>query len=174
MGDEIDRVVAGHVLFLQEIGRVQFAFGKDRHQHIGARDLVPAGALHMNGSALDDALEGGGGDRFGAFDIGDEGGQVIVDEFVERLAKLVEIDVAGLHDARGVGFVEKREQEVLERGKLVPAGVGQSQRAVDRLFKGRRKRGHVLAPSYYAAGAALCGSATVGGRGPGPPQGGSM
>eukprot|EP00043_Microstomoeca_roanoka_P023687 m.259125 g.259125 ORF g.259125 m.259125 type:complete len:631 (-) comp34017_c0_seq1:207-2099(-) len=174
MGDEVDRVVAGHVLLLQEIGGVRFALGKDRHQHVGAGNFVAARALNMDRRALDHALEGGGGHRFGAFDIGDQRGKVVIDEIVERLAQLVDIDVTGLHDAGGFGFVDQREQQMLERGKLVPAGIGQGQRAVDRLFEGRGKRGHGLAPSACAA----CEpQGRIGGgmpAGSGPPQGGSM
>src|SRR5476649_168247 len=36
VADIIDGVVTRHVLFLQEIGGVALALGKDRHQHVGA------------------------------------------------------------------------------------------------------------------------------------------
>ena len=71
MGDVVDRIIARHVLFLQEIGGVGFAFGKDRDQHIGTGHFGAARGLHMDRGALDDALESGGRHRFGAFDIGD-------------------------------------------------------------------------------------------------------
>ena len=61
MADIIDRVVAGHVLLLQEISGVAFALGKDRDQHIGAGHLLAAGRLHMDHGALNDALETGRG-----------------------------------------------------------------------------------------------------------------
>ena len=60
MADVIDRVVARHVLLLQEIGGMTFALGEDRHQHIGAGHLFAAGGLHVNDRALDHALESGG------------------------------------------------------------------------------------------------------------------
>ena len=60
MGDEIDGVIAGHVLLLQEIGRVAFAFGKYCNQNIGACDFCTTGGLHMNGGPLDHPLKGGG------------------------------------------------------------------------------------------------------------------
>ena len=40
--DEIDGVVARHILFLQEVGGVAFAFGKDCDQHVCARDFGAA------------------------------------------------------------------------------------------------------------------------------------
>jgi hypothetical protein len=61
VADVIDRVVAGHVLLLQEIGRVALALGEDRHQHVGAGDLLAAGGLHVDDGALDHPLEAGGG-----------------------------------------------------------------------------------------------------------------
>ena len=39
MGDEIYCIIAGHVLLLQEIGRIAFAFGKYCNQDIGACNL---------------------------------------------------------------------------------------------------------------------------------------
>jgi hypothetical protein len=80
MGDEVHRVVARHVLLLQEVGRVRFALGEDRDQHVGAGHLGAARGLHVDRGALDHALEGGGRHGLGAFDIGDEGRQIIVDE----------------------------------------------------------------------------------------------
>ena len=43
VADIVDRVIAGHVLLLQEIGGVALALGEDRDQHIGAGDLFAAG-----------------------------------------------------------------------------------------------------------------------------------
>ena len=60
MRDEIHRIIARHILFLQEIGGVAFAFGENGNQNIGARHFGPARRLHMNSRALDHALEGGG------------------------------------------------------------------------------------------------------------------
>ena len=59
MRDIVDRVVAGHVLFLQKVCRVAFTLCKDGDQHVGACDLGPARGLHVDGGTLDDALEGG-------------------------------------------------------------------------------------------------------------------
>ena len=61
VADVIDGVVARHVLLLQEIGGVALALGEDGDQHIGAGDFLAAGRLHVDGGALDDALEAGGG-----------------------------------------------------------------------------------------------------------------
>ena len=42
VADVIDRIVAGHVLLLQEIGGVTLALGEDGDEHIGARHLLTA------------------------------------------------------------------------------------------------------------------------------------
>lgn len=81
MGDEIHRVIAGHILILKEIGGVAFAFCKDRHQDIGTGHFGAAGALDVNGSALDDLLEGRCRHRFGAINIGHQIGEIFVDKF---------------------------------------------------------------------------------------------
>jgi hypothetical protein len=139
VGDIVDGVIARHVLFLQEIGGVGFAFGKDGDKDIGARHFVAARGLDVNRGALDDALESGGRHGFGAFDIGDEGGQVIVDEIDQGLFQRVKVNRARLHHAGGVGFVDEGQQEMFQRGEFVAAGIGQGQRAVDGLLERGRK-----------------------------------
>jgi hypothetical protein len=139
MGDEVHRVIARHVLFLQEIGRVRFPFGEDRDQHVGARHLGPARGLHMDRGALDHALEGRRRHRLGALDIGDQRRQVVVDEIGQGLAQFVQVDRAGPHHARGVRLVDQGKQQVLQRGQFVAAGVGKRQRAVDGLLEGGRE-----------------------------------
>ena len=139
VGDVVDGIIAGHILLLQEIGGVGFAFGKNRDQHVGAGNLSAARGLHMDGRALDHALEGGGRHGLGPLNIGDQGGEIIVDEIGKGFAQDNQIDRAGLHDAGGIGLINQREQKVLKRGEFMFAGVGKGQRAVDGLFEGGRK-----------------------------------
>jgi hypothetical protein len=61
MGDEVDGVVTGHLLLLQEVGGVAFALGEYGHQNIGPGDVVASRRLHVDHRALDDSLETGGG-----------------------------------------------------------------------------------------------------------------
>ena len=42
VSNKVHGVIAGHVLFLQEIGRIAFAFGKNRNKHIGTGHFCPA------------------------------------------------------------------------------------------------------------------------------------
>ena len=104
--DVVHRIIAGHVLLLQEIGGVALALGEDRDEHVGAGHLLAAGRLHVDDGALDDALEAGG--RLGVLAVdADEVGELGVDIFVEVGLQLLEVDVAGAHDGGGVLVVEQ-------------------------------------------------------------------
>ena len=142
VGDEVDRVVAGHVLLLQEVGGVRLALREDRDQHVRARHLGAARGLDVDRGTLDHALERGGRHRLGAFDVGDQGGEVVLDEVLDRLAKVDEVDAAGLHDAGRVRLLDQHEEQMLQGRQLVTAGVGLRQGRMDGLFKGIRERGH--------------------------------
>ena len=135
MGNEVDRVIAGHVHFLQEEGRIRFAFGKDRDQDIGARHFLPARALDMDRGALDHPLEGGGGNGLGSLHVGDEGGQVIFDEIDQQLAQFVQIDIAGAHHLDRIRFLGQGQQQMFQRRKLVSMFVRQRKRLVNGLFQ---------------------------------------
>ena len=139
VADVVDRVVAGHVLLLQEIGGVALALGEDRDEHVRAGHLGAAGALDVDRGALDHALEAGGRRRLGALDVGDQRVELLVEEGDDGLAQLVEIDPAGLHHPGGVGFVDQREKQVLQRGQLVLALVGLREGVVDCGFQGTRE-----------------------------------
>jgi hypothetical protein len=152
MGDEVHRVIAGHVLLLQEIGGIALALGKDRDEDVGPGHFGPARGLHMDRGALDHALERGGGHGFGAVDVGDEGRQIVLDEFFEAVAQLVQIDRTGPHHAGGVRFIDQGKQQMLQRGKLVTTRVCQGQGRMDGLLKGCRKRRHLMCSSDRGLG----------------------
>ena len=80
MRDIVHRIIAGHILILQEVGCVAFSFGENRNQNVGTCHFGAAARLHMDRGALDHALERGGGNSLGSFDVGDQGREVIVDE----------------------------------------------------------------------------------------------
>jgi hypothetical protein len=76
----------------------------------------------MDGGALDDALEAGGGlGVTGAF--GDEAGQVLVEEFGQVALQLVHIHAAGPQHGHRFRVVAEREQQVFEGRVFVPAVV---------------------------------------------------
>ena len=141
VADVIDRVVARHVLLLQEIGGVALALGEDRDQHIGAGHFLAARRLHVDDGALDDALEAGG--RLGVFGpVGDEIVEFGFEISDQTAAQLVQIDVAGPHHRRRILIFDQRKQEMFERGVFVVALIGERQGPVERLFKTARERGH--------------------------------
>ncbi len=134
VADEVDGVEPGHVLELEEIDGVGFTLGEQGDEDVGAGDLVAAGGLDMDGGALDDALEAGGGLGI-AGAVGGEACEVLVEEFAQVRAQLVEIDPAGAQHGGCVGVVGKAEQQMLEGGVFVTAIAGQGQGAVQRLFE---------------------------------------
>ena len=64
VGDVIDDIDAGDVLELQEIHRLALLLAEDRHQHIGPRDFLAPGGLHVKHRSLEHALEPQGGLSF--------------------------------------------------------------------------------------------------------------
>ena len=141
MADVVDRVVAGHVLLLQEIGGVALALGEDRDQHVGAGHFLAAGRLHMDHGALDHALEPGG--RLGILvAVGDQIVELGFDVGDEAALELVEIDIAGAHHRGRVLILDQREQQMFERGVFVVPLVGERERPVERLFEAARKSWH--------------------------------
>ena len=141
MADVIDRVVARHVLLLQEERGMAFAFGENRHQHIGARHLFAARRLDVNHRALHDALESGG--RLGLLaGLDDQVFEFRIDILGQILAQDVEIDAAGAHHRGRVAVVDQRQQEMFQRRIFVPPLVGDGERPVQGLFQCARKRRH--------------------------------
>jgi len=98
----------------------------------------------MDRGTLDHALEGSGGHGFGPFDISDEGGEVVIDEFDKGFAQRVKVDRAGLHHTGGIGFIDQGQQQMFQRRQFVAAGICQRECAMDGCLKGIRKRWHVL------------------------------
>ena len=105
------------------------ALAEEGDQHVGAGDFVAAGALDVDGGALNDSLEPGRGLRV-ARAIGGQAREILVEELAEVLAELVEIDAAGAQHGGGVAIVGQAEQEVFERGVFMPALAGERKGAM--------------------------------------------
>ncbi len=129
VADVVHRVVARHVLLLQEIGGVALALGEDRDQHVGAGHFLATGRLDVNHRALDHALEARG--RLGV--IGAVGHQIFelgLEIIDETGAQLVEIDAAGTHDRRRIRVIDQRQQKVFKRRILMMTLVCNRQRTM--------------------------------------------
>ena len=97
VADVVDRVVAGHVLLLQEICRVRLALGENRDQHIRAGHFLATRRLDMERRALHDALEAVG--RLGfLLAVDNQVFEFRVEIMDDGLAQRVEVDAAGAHD----------------------------------------------------------------------------
>ena len=57
MRQVVDDVQAGDVLLVEEVDGVGVLLAKNRHQHVGAGDLLLARGLHVVDRALQHALE---------------------------------------------------------------------------------------------------------------------
>ena len=68
--------------------------------------------------------------------------ELAVEIGADRLAKLVQVDAAGGHHLGGMGVVDQREQQMLERRIFVPAVAGFGQGGVQGLleFAGERRQ----------------------------------
>jgi hypothetical protein len=64
-----------------------------------------------------------------------QGLEFAVEVEANRLAKLLQIDPAGLHDLGCVDVLDQRQQQVLESRIFVPAAACFRQRGVKRLFE---------------------------------------
>ena len=147
MADVIDRVVARHVLLLQEIGGMALALGENRHQHIGAGYFLAPGGLHVNDRALDHALKACG--RLGILSaIGDQIFEFGFEIRRQAAPQLVEIDIAGAHHRGSVLIVDQRQQQMLKRCVLVMPLVGDCKRAVKRLFETSGESWHSNLPVH--------------------------
>ena len=116
--DVVDDVQARDALLLQEVHRVRVLLAEDRHQHVGAGDLLLARGLHVQDGALDDALEA---ERRLRVDlaVGGDARRLLGDVLRQVLAQLVHVGAAGAqHLGRG-RVVQQREQQVLDGDELV-------------------------------------------------------
>ena len=138
VADVLHRIEAGHLLLLQEVGGVALALGEDGDEHVGAGHLLAAGGLHVHHGAMDDALEAGRRLCLGGV-LGDERAQIVVEIAGDARAQRLQVDRAGAHDRGRIPIVEKRKQQVLERGVLVATLVGGFQCAMQRAFQALRE-----------------------------------
>ena len=98
VADVIDRVVAGHVLLLQEVGGVALALGEDGDEHVGACHLLaPDDCTWITARWMTRWKPASAWPPRGRLD--DEVFQLVVDVVARGLlAQKVEIDRAGAHD----------------------------------------------------------------------------
>ena len=141
MADVIHRVVAGHILLLQEIGGVALTLGKNRHEHVGACDFLPPGRLHMDHRTLDHALKTRRG--LGIFaPVTDEIVELLVNIVAEVLPQQFDIDGTGPQHRRRVVVFGQAQKQVFERRIFMMTLVGDRKSAMQRLFEIAREGRH--------------------------------
>jgi len=96
VADVIHRIIACHLLLLQEEGSVAFTLCKHSDQHIGTCHFFTPGRLHMNYSALNNTLKTCG--WFGFFAVlNNQVGQFVVDVVFQLMLKGVDVHIACTH-----------------------------------------------------------------------------
>jgi hypothetical protein len=109
VADVVDRVIAGHVLLLQEIRGVALTLGENRDENIRARHFFAARRLNMDDRALDDTLEPGR--RLGIVRrLHHQIFEFAVDVLDKIALQLVDVDIARTHHGGRVLIVRQREQ----------------------------------------------------------------
>ena len=110
------------------------ALAKQRHQHVGAGNLVPAGALHVDCSALHHTLEARSRLGLGGA-IRGEAGQIFVEKLGQILAELVEVHATRAQHGGRIAVVSQAEQEMFQSCIFVAAVAGEGERPMQRLFE---------------------------------------
>ena len=116
MRDEIDRIITGHVLLLQEVGSVTFTFREDRDQHIRAGNFVAARALNVKDGALDNTLERSGRLNAAFAFIHCQAGKLFINVSAEVGAEGVNVDLAGAHHFAGMLIFRQRQKQMFQCG----------------------------------------------------------
>ena len=136
--DVVHRVETGHLLLLQEIDRVAFAFREQGDEHICSRHLLPPRRLDVDGRALQHPLEASRRLRI-IGPVRDQVRKLVVEVIRQFGAQAVQIDSASAQDGHGIGVLGQCEQQVFERRVFVPALVRMGQGSVQRLFQVTRQ-----------------------------------
>lgn len=119
----VDDVQPGHILLVEEVHRMRILLAKDRHQHVGASDLLLARGLHVVDGALQHALEAQR--RLGVAAIvfrqaGDRG----FDRLFQVRTQAARVRAGRLQDGLRRGIFQEREQQVLDGHEFVPSFTG--------------------------------------------------
>ena len=96
----------------------------------------------MQDRPLDHPLESGGRGRVALF-LGLQRLVFLVEILAHDIAEVAEFDPAGGHHLAGVGIVDQRQQQVLQRGIFVAALGGMRQRGMEGLFETLGETGHL-------------------------------
>ena len=127
MGNVVDRIVAGHLLFLQEESRMAFAFGKNSNKNVGSGHFFAVGGLDVDDRTLDNALESRSRLRI-LIVTGDKVIQFVVDVVGHSSRQLSQVDIARTHDTACILIIDQREKQMLQRRIFVMMLVGNCQR----------------------------------------------
>ncbi len=113
---------------------MRIAFRKKGNQHIRTGHLFPAGGLYMNGRPLAHPLKPCGGRRLHRF-CRNQSGQILLTKKPQNLAQAFNFQITGLHHPGGILILQKRHQQMLQRGIFMVVHLGKRQSAMKGLLK---------------------------------------
>ena len=110
MGDVVDHIDAGHALLLEQEHGLTFLLAEDRDQDISAGHFTLAGALHMEDSTLQNALEAQSRLGFAIFIVLRNQWRGGVDKLLQIVAQLVEVGPTGPQHTGSCLVIQQGEQ----------------------------------------------------------------
>ena len=134
VGQVIDHVQAGDFLLVEEIHRMRVLLAEDRHQHVGAGDLLLARGLHVVDGALQHPLETQGRLRIARV-VGRKHRHGVGDDLPKPGGQARLVGPAGLEHAGGGRIVQQRQQQVLDRHELMAGFAGLLVTLADGVFE---------------------------------------
>ena len=140
--DEAHSIEPRHILLLEEVDGITFAFGKQCNEHICARDFVAPGRLDMQNRALHNPLKAAGWRRI-AFAIQFQRFELAIEIMGNRGFQLTQISAARDHDFCCMLIIDERVEQMLQRCIFMLAGGGGCERIVQRGFQFTGKRRHI-------------------------------
>src|SRR5574337_293003 len=123
VGDVVDHVEPGDFLLMHEEHRVRVLLTEDRHQHVGAGDLLAAGRLHVIDGALQYALETQGGLRVALVARGQHRHR-LADDARQLARQARQVGAAGAQGAERRLVFGQRQQQVLHGHELMALFTG--------------------------------------------------
>lgn len=122
VGNVVDHVDAGHALLLEQKHGLALLLTEDGDQHVGARHLTLARALHMEYGALKNALEAQGRLGLAILVMLRDQRRGGVDELLQIMPELIQVGATGAQYGRCSLVIQQSQKQMLDRHELMALG----------------------------------------------------
>ncbi len=132
VGDVVHDVEAGEPDLVHGLNGVRVRLGEDGDEDVLPLELVLPARLHVEGRAVEDALEAAGRVRL-RLRATRQLRELLLQDLVEQVLQLLDVSTGLSHDARCLLVVQQGVEQVLDRHDVVPSphGFAQSERTSD-------------------------------------------